>query len=47
LIEEKKKVCIFEMKENRLAALSEQERKGGHFTRIDQMGIPDETPVRI
>jgi hypothetical protein len=34
-INEKAKILIFELKENRLAALSEEDRKNGRFTRID------------
>jgi hypothetical protein len=46
-IEKKGKVFIFEINENRLAAVSEQEREKGYFIRIDRMGIPDEEPVSV
>ena len=46
-IQRKKKVFIFEMKDNRLAARNEYERRKGQFVRIDQLGIPEETPVPI
>jgi hypothetical protein len=46
-IQKKKKIFIFEMKDNRLAALNEQERRKGQFVRIDQMDIPEGTPVPI
>jgi hypothetical protein len=41
----KGKTFIFEINDNRLIAASEQERKKGHFTRIDRMETPDEEPV--
>ncbi|MDR2633177.1 MAG: transposase [Treponema sp.] len=46
-IEKKGKICIFEINENRLVAASEQEREKGHFTRIDQMEMPDEEPAPV
>lgn len=46
-IEKKGKVFIFEINDNRLAAVNEQEREKGHFIRIDQMGIPDEEPMPV
>jgi hypothetical protein len=46
-IEKKGKVFIFEMKDNRLAAVSEEERERGHFTRIDQLGLSDGNPLLV
>jgi hypothetical protein len=46
-IEKKRKVYIFEIKDNRLVAVSEQEREKGHFIRIDRMEIPDEEPELV
>jgi len=46
-IQKKKKFFIFDMKTNRKVALSEQERNAGHWTRIDQIDIPDNTPVKV
>jgi hypothetical protein len=46
-IEKKGKVFIFEMKDNRLAAVSEEERERGHFTRIDQLGLSDGEPILV
>jgi hypothetical protein len=46
-IEKKGKAFIFEIKNNRLAAVNEQEREKGHFIRIDRMEIPDEEPEQV
>jgi hypothetical protein len=46
LAQKKRNIFIFEMKENRLAARSEEERRKGRFVRIDQMAIPEGTPYR-
>lgn len=46
-IHQKKKHFIFDLKENRLAALSESERNKGQWTRIDQLEMPDNTPVAV
>ena len=35
------------MQSNRLAALSEGERKAGNWTTIDQLKIPDNKPVQV
>ena len=35
------------MKSNRNAALSEQDRNNGQWTRIDELDIPDNTPVKV
>jgi hypothetical protein len=46
-IEKKGKTFIFEINDNRLAAVNRQEREKGHFVRIDRMEIPDENPVPV
>jgi hypothetical protein len=46
-IAKRKKVFIFELKENRLITGSEKERNLGAFERIDQAAIPDEKPVKV
>lgn len=46
-IDRKKKHFIFDLKDNRLAALSEQDRNKGHWTRIDQLELPDNTPLAV
>ena len=46
-IQKKKKFFIFDMKTNRKAALSESDRNAGHWTRIDEIDIPDNTPVKV
>jgi len=46
-IRKKKKFFIFDMKRNRMVALSEKDRKAGHWTRIDEIDIPDNTPVKV
>ncbi len=46
-IQKKKKFFIFDMKNNRMVALSEQDRNAGHFTRIDKTDIPDNTPREV
>jgi hypothetical protein len=46
-INKKRKVFIFEQKDNRLAAMSEQDRDEGLFERIDQIGIPEREPVAV
>jgi len=35
------------MKTNRQVAISEQDRNAGHWTRIDELSIPDNTPVKV
>lgn len=44
-INQKKKFFVFDMQSNRLAALNEQERKAGKWTRIDELKIPNNEPV--
>lgn len=46
-IKKKKKFFIFDMKTNRQVAVSEQDRNAGHWTRIDKIDIPDNTPVKV
>jgi hypothetical protein len=46
-INKKRKVFIFAMKENRLVALTEAERSGGRFRRLDTLTIPEKTPVKV
>jgi hypothetical protein len=46
-IHQKKKQFIFDLKDNRLAALSEQDRHKGQWTRIDQLDLPEATPVQV
>lgn len=45
-IHQKKKFFIFDMKNNRLAALSEEDRNKGHWTRIDELDITN-SPVKV
>lgn len=46
-IHKKKKHFIFDMKTNRKAALSEQDRNEGNWTSINQLDIADNTPVKV
>ena len=46
-IKKKKKFFIFDMKTNRQVAISEKDRNAGHWTRIDEIDIPDNTPVKV
>ena len=46
-IKQKKKIFIFDMQSNRLAALNEADRKAGSWTRIDELKIPDNKPVQV
>ena len=46
-IQKKKKFFIFDMKTNRQVALREQDRNAGHWTRINEIDIPDNTPVKV
>jgi hypothetical protein len=39
------KTFVFEMKENRLATVSEHANKKAHYQRLDQLQIPDRQPV--
>ena len=47
LIQKKKKFFIFDMKTNRQVAIWEKDRNAGHWTRIDEIDIPDNTPVKV
>ncbi len=42
-----KKHFIFDLKDNRLAALSQPARSKGQWSRIDQLDLPDNMPVRV
>lgn len=46
-INQKKKFFIFDMQSNRLAALSEKDRNIGHWTRIDELVISNNSPVKV
>jgi hypothetical protein len=46
-IERKKKVFIFALKDNRLAAMKKEDNNKGHFERIDQIGIPEREPLAV
>ncbi|MDR2394352.1 MAG: transposase, partial [Treponema sp.] len=46
-IGKKGKAFIFEINDNRLAAVNEREREKGRFVRVDRMEIPDEEPVLV
>ncbi len=46
-IKKKKKFFIFDMKSNRMVALSAKDRNAGHWTRIDKIEISDNTPTEV
>ncbi len=46
-INQKKKIFIFDMQSNRLAATSEEDRDAGNWTRIDELKIPNNKPVMV
>jgi len=46
-INKRKKVFIFELKDNRMIALGVKERNTGAFERVDQAVIPEGEPVRV
>ena len=46
-INKRKKVFVFELKESRLAALSEADKKQGCFENINRMGIPERKPAKV
>ena len=46
-IHQKKKYFIFDLKSNRNAALSLKDRDNGNWTRIDEIDISDNTPVKV
>jgi hypothetical protein len=45
-INKRKRVFIFEMKENRKVTTGEEEREKGQFERPDQIKVPEEKPVK-
>ncbi len=46
-IDQKKKVFIFDMKTNRKAVLSKEDRNKGLWTRIDEIDIPNNTTKKV
>jgi len=46
-IHKKKKFFIFDMKSNRRVVLSEKDRNAGNWTRIDEIDIADNTPLKV
>ena len=46
-IHKKGKIFIFDLKTNRLAAKSEEDRKKGLWTAIGEMDLPEMTPVQV
>jgi hypothetical protein len=46
-ISQKKKFFIFDLQSNRLAALSEKDRNSGYWTRIDELVISDNAPIKV
>lgn len=46
-IADKKKFFIFDIQSNRLAALSEKDRNLGNWTRIDELNISNNVPVKV
>ena len=46
-IHRKKKFFIFDMKSNRQTVKTEKDRNKGQWTRIDELDIPDNTPVKV
>lgn len=46
-IKKKKKFFIFDMKRNRLVALTEKDRNKGHWTRVDELEISDNKAVKV
>ena len=46
-IQKKKKKFIFDMKTNRNAVLSEEDRNRGRWKRIDELDIPQNTPLKV
>lgn len=46
-INKKKKIFIFDMQTNRLAALTAEDQKKGRWTRIDELEISDNKPVKV
>ena len=46
-IRKKKKLFVFDMKSNRMAALSQNDRNKGHWTSINELVISNNTPVEV
>jgi Transposase DDE domain len=46
-IADKKKLFIFDIQSNRLSALSEKDRNAGNWTRIDELNISNNVPVKV
>jgi hypothetical protein len=46
-IKKKKKFFIFDMKANRMVALTEKDRNAGRWTRINEIDISDNTPLKV
>lgn len=46
-IHNKEKYFIFDLKSNRMAALSDEERNKGRWQRIDELKIAEHTPVQV
>ena len=46
-IHAKKKFFIFAMKDNRMAALTDEDRNAGRWTRIDELPIAEHVPVKV
>jgi Transposase DDE domain len=46
-IADKKKFFIFDIQSNRLSALSEKDRNAGNWTRIDELNISNNVPVKV
>lgn len=46
-IHKKKKLFIFDMKANRQTAVTEKDRDQGHWTRVDELEIKDNKPVKV
>lgn len=46
-IHRKGKYFIFDLKSNRMAAMSDADRNQGRWTRIDALAIPEDTPVQV
>jgi Transposase DDE domain len=47
LVQQKKKIFIFDMKSNRLAVLSEEDRNAGRWTALEDLTIPAHTPIKV
>lgn len=45
-IDSKNKKFIFDLKHNRLVALTDIDRNNGNWTNISELNLPERTPVR-